>query len=50
MTESLPKLTHALLDLPGISHGFFTRQGGVSGFPYESLNVGQGSKDAPENV
>lgn len=32
------------------SHGFFGRQGGVSEGPYESLNCGPGSDDAPEAV
>jgi YfiH family protein len=36
--------------LPGIRHAFFTRQGGVSTGIYEGLNVGRGSKDAPEDV
>jgi polyphenol oxidase len=45
-----PRILHPLLDLPGIRHGFFTRQGGVSGFPYESLNVGLGSKDDPDAI
>jgi len=40
-----PFLTHSLLDLPGIRHGFFTRHGGVSTGDYESLNGGLGSKD-----
>ena len=31
--------------LPGIRHGFFTRQGGVSGGIYSSLNCGLGSND-----
>jgi len=31
--------------LPGIRHGFFTRQGGVSGGLYASLNCGFGSND-----
>ncbi len=31
--------------LPGIRHGFFTRQGGVSTGIYESLNCGLGSND-----
>jgi YfiH family protein len=31
--------------LPGIRHGFFTRQGGVSRGLYASLNCGQGSND-----
>lgn len=40
----------ASLDLPGLSHGFFTRQGGVSTGVYASLNGGVGSRDAPEAV
>jgi YfiH family protein len=35
----------ASLKLPGISHAFFTRGGGVSGGLYESLNGGIGSRD-----
>ncbi len=33
------------LALPGIRHGFFTREGGVSTGIYASLNCGIGSKD-----
>jgi YfiH family protein len=33
------------LSLPGISHAFFTREGGVSGGLYASLNGGVGSRD-----
>jgi len=40
-----PYLTHPLVDLPGIRHGFFTRHGGVSTGVYESLNGGLGTKD-----
>lgn len=40
----------SLAALPGIRHGFFTRQGGVSQGPYASLNGGIGSNDAPEHV
>jgi YfiH family protein len=36
--------------LPGIRHAFFTREGGVSGGLYASLNGGQGSNDAPHHV
>lgn len=43
----LPVLTSPLLDLPGVRHAFFTRQGGVSQGLYASLNVGAGSKDDP---
>ena len=42
---SLPMITHPLLALPGIRHGFFTREGGVSSGIYASLNCGVGSKD-----
>lgn len=35
----------ANLDLPGIGHGFFGRQGGVSEGLYEGLNCGPGSRD-----
>lgn len=35
---------------PGIRHGFFTREGGISGGLYASLNGGTGSNDTRENV
>jgi len=38
------------LTLPGIRHGFFTREGGVSAGLYATLNGGVGSQDAPANV
>ena len=47
---SLPVITSPLLDVVGVRHAFFTRQGGVSQGIYESLNVGIGSKDAPDAV
>lgn len=40
-----PALTSPLLDLAGVQHGFFTRQGGVSEGIYAGLNVGVGSND-----
>ena len=40
----------ALADLPGIRHGFFTREGGVSGGIFAFLNGGLGSSDRRENV
>ncbi len=43
-------LTSPLLDLPGVRHAFFTRQGGVSSGVYDSLNVGRGSSDEPGDV
>jgi YfiH family protein len=47
MTEFL---THDLLTAPGILHGFFTRRGGVSTPPYDSLNAGRGSNDDASSV
>lgn len=49
MTD-LPVITSPLLDLAGVQHAFFTRQGGVSKGIYEGLNVGLGSGDAPGDV
>jgi YfiH family protein len=40
----------SILALDDIRHGFFTRQGGVSGGLYASLNGGVGSKDNIEHV
>jgi YfiH family protein len=45
-----PYLTLATLAVPGVSHAFFTRAGGVSEGVYGSLNGGVGSRDAPEAV
>ena len=39
-----------LCALPGIAHGFGTREGGVSSGIYASLNCGVGSKDNMERV
>ncbi len=38
------------LALPGVRHAFFTRQGGVSGGLYASLNGGVGSRDSAAHV
>jgi polyphenol oxidase len=35
---------------PGVRHGFFTRQGGVSEGVYAGLNAGPGSNDDPAHV
>ena len=43
-------ITSEMLSLPGIRHGFFTRQGGVSDGLYASLNGGIGSRDSEANV
>lgn len=39
-----------LAGIGGISHGFFTRQGGVSAGLYGALNCGLGSRDDPDLV
>ncbi len=39
-----------LAAIPGIRHGFFTREGGVSGGVYAGLNGGLGSRDDPAAV
>jgi YfiH family protein len=44
------RLEAEALKLPGIVHGFFGLEGGVSGGLYASLNCGPGSKDVPDNV
>ena len=49
MTD-LPVLISPLLNLSGVRHAFFTRQGGVSTGIYAGLNVGLGSKDDPDAV
>src|SRR5260370_18833993 len=36
--------------IPGLRHGFFTREGGVSDGIYESLNGGIGSQDEASHV
>jgi len=43
-------LKAANLSVPGIAHGFFGRQGGVSKGIYASLNCGPGSKDSRDDV
>jgi len=45
-----PIQSSLLAALPGVRHGFFTRQGGVSRGVYAALNVGIGSGDAAEDV
>ncbi|MCS6622590.1 peptidoglycan editing factor PgeF [Roseibacterium beibuensis] len=47
---ALDPITHPLLTLPGVRHGFFTRAGGVSTGLYEGLNTGVGSNDDPAAV
>lgn len=52
LDEHMPRPIEArcLSGVTGIRHGFFTRDGGVSGAPYVSLNCGAGSRDRPEAV
>jgi YfiH family protein len=38
------------LEVAGVRHAFFTREGGVSSGVYASLNGGQGSNDQPANI
>jgi YfiH family protein len=43
-------ITCPALDQPGLSHAFFTRNGGISTGLYASLNGGTGSRDDPQAV
>lgn len=47
---SAVRITCDLLEAERVAHGFFTRQGGVSGGVYASLNGGRGSRDDPQAV
>lgn len=47
---TLPVIRSRLLETAGVSHAFFTRQGGVSTGVYASLNGGAGSRDAADAV
>jgi len=46
----MKRLEAETLNAPGIAHGFFGRDGGVSTGLYESLNCGPGSRDEPQSV
>ena len=46
----MKRLQAEVLKRPGIAHGFFTAEGGVSEGLYASLNCGPGSRDTPEAV
>ena len=50
MADHPPFRTARALQMPGIAHGFFGREGGVSAGIYASLNCGLGSDDARENA
>ncbi len=45
-----PILAETFTEIGCVRHGFFTREGGVSGGIYASLNCGLGSEDAREAV
>jgi hypothetical protein len=46
----MKRLEAETLKAPGIAHGFFGRDGGVSTGLYESLNCGPGSRDDSQSV
>ncbi|MEP1209375.1 MAG: peptidoglycan editing factor PgeF [Rhizobiaceae bacterium] len=50
MSKVIPIQSRSLEALDNIQHGFFTRQGGVSGGLYEGLNAGLGSNDVHGDV
>jgi YfiH family protein len=50
MLDSVEVLHSRLLRAAGFRHAFFTRRGGVSTGPYESLNFSISVGDDPENV
>ncbi|MDQ6703778.1 MAG: peptidoglycan editing factor PgeF [Pseudomonadota bacterium] len=50
MQQTATPLRSSILDAPGLTHGFFTRLGGVSTGVYTSLNGGVGSQDDPHSV
>jgi polyphenol oxidase len=49
MTDSMRRAENLARE-PGLAHGFFSREGGVSKGVYASLNCGPGSKDDPAAV
>jgi polyphenol oxidase len=50
MTAPSPIESEVLAALPGVRHGFFSREGGVSSGAYATLNCGLGSGDDPASV
>jgi len=50
MTRTMMLESPLLSAIPGLRHGFFSRDGGVSGGVYAALNGGIGSHDNPEHV
>jgi hypothetical protein len=50
VTALAPLQSGLLAAVPGVRHGFFSRQGGVSKGIYKGLNVGRGSNDDADDV
>lgn len=50
MSKTPVKTSAIFDDCTGISHGFFSRHGGVSTGKYTSLNTGRGSDDNPAHI
>lgn len=50
MSTLTPFLSPALSAIPWVSHGFFTREGGMSSGEFSSLNAGLGSGDDAAHV
>jgi len=48
--DGVEYLTSRALDAPGVVHAFLTRRGGVSGPPFDTLNLGPATGDARENL
>jgi len=49
--QNIPRLTFGNLSaVPGLLHGVFTRRGGVSQPPYDSLNASWSNGDSPQAV
>lgn len=49
-TSNLKYYRFELLEVPGLVHGIYTRQGGVSPSPWDSLNLGGTVGDVRDNV
>ena len=47
---AIDRLTHKFLDQDGLKYGFFTRNGGVSESPFNSLNCSLRVNDKLNNV
>ena len=47
---SIKKILHPKLELKDVSYGFFTREGGHSKSPYDSLNCSFNVEDTERNV